>query len=248
MTFTTGSKANLVLTQSFETSHGDGWSIALGANSSYQHINNGTAADGDYHVRFTLGQNLVDENDNLVQYASASVFGQWVWDDSIRLSEVASTMQVRGEFSSYMVYQVVPDPNDLSNQIFIVGGSLLSPLSLTNWSTWSAGQDDPFHAAAYLGGLYQLPPATVSSRLLLSELSGLPILLAADGSDTGRVWGDAQVRWVSPQAGFGSGYDPARFTDLDLLEVTVIPEPTSLALLGLALGAVAARQRLRGRR
>lgn len=87
----------------------------------------------------------------------------------------------------------------------------------------------------------------MSNQLLLSDLSQLPILLAADGSDTGRVWGDAQVRWASPQAGFsgGAGYDPALTTDLDLLEVTLIPEPSTLALLGLSLLALGSRSRLR---
>lgn len=226
--------ASPVFTQSFETPSGDGWFIDLGPNSSYTRINDGTAADGDHFLRFTIGPNEFDGNNNLIDFSVAAVFDQFVWPLEIPLRFIESTMQVRGEFSSYMVYQVVPNPSDLTNQFFVIGGGLTSPLSQTEWTVFSAGQGDLFHVEDFLGNLYQTPAATPGNPLTLAAISQLPILLQADGSDTGMVWGDALVRWVTPHAGLGSGFDPPRTTDLDDLRVFVIPEPATVFLLGFA--------------
>ena len=182
-----------------------------------------------------MGANELDAENNTI-YSGVAVFGQFVWNNSVPLREIESTMQVRGDVSTYMVYQVVPNPSDLTNQFFIVGGNLQGTLSSTDWVIFRAGQDDLFHVAPYLGDLYALPPATPGNRMSLSDLSQEPILLSEDDSPSGLLWGDALVRWVSPQGGFGSGYDPVVTSDLDDLLVYQIPEPR---LIGLLMGLLA---------
>ena len=120
----------------------------------------------------------------------------------------------------------------------MVGGSLQGTLSETTWTTWSAGQSDPFQVNRAAGGLYRLPNATALTPMILSDLSDEPILFESDGSATGLTWGDALVRFVSPTVGVvgDPGFVPPAFGDLDLLVVSEIPEPTTWFLMLTAFG------------
>ncbi|GEM_PF-4211636 len=241
------SASQIILTQSFENPEGTDWSTSLGVNSTGSQITDGTAADGASYLRFTLGENAPPD------FSSGGVLGQRVWEDIVTLRTISSTMQIRGDEGSYMVYQVaIPDASDPNfetnpqDQFFVVGGSSAGPVSPSSWTTWSAGQDDPFRVGRYLGSKFMLPTGAVSSSMTLSDIVDLPILLEADGTDTGMTWGDARVRWVTPTAGFagGTGFNPDVTAELDLLVVSKIPEPTTLAVLGL-FGAMLILRRFR---
>lgn len=232
------SASQIILTQSFENPENTDWSTALGVNSTGSQVTDGSAADGASHVQFVLGENALPD------YSSGAILDQYVWDDAVLLRDIESTLQVRGDVSAYIVYQVVPDPGDLDNQFFVVGGNGKGPISTSTWTTFSAGQSDFFRVRPYLGDKFELPAGATNTFMTLSNIANLPVLLASDGSPSGMTWGDAQVRWVTPTAGYsgGSGYNPDVTAELDLLIVSKIPEPTTLMVLSLFGGLLILRR------